>query len=216
MKHQTTLLFTLSLASIFTSAESNFNYCAIARELIACCKLSGLAICGSCIYAMAQDTILAHICPEHFTTGMHKRNLLRMKYVPGKSTLLDPSHPSRIGLGWGLITGLHYGSLLSIPLIHALRAGASAKLTYKNLIRPLGTVLAGIGAVAALCGSIGYVLAKKNKLNKAFWQKHNQDLPDEKLNRSIACSFAHDAGTWAAKGATAGLCLWAIKTRCFA
>jgi hypothetical protein len=109
--------------------------------IVALCVASAIA------YGIVHDQITARICLEYFTIG----------HPP----ILPPSvfeSPTWQGIAWGILATWWVGLLLGIPLAIAARAGRRPKRGVGGLLRPIGRLLAGMAAFAALMGLIGYGL----------------------------------------------------------
>jgi hypothetical protein len=107
-----------------------------------------LCIISSIVYGIIHDQITARICVEYFTIG----------HPP----VFDTQDPSLLGLGWGVIATWWVGLILGVPLGFVARAGGWPKVSAKRLVRPLVVMLLTVGALAAVSGVIGHVLAARS------------------------------------------------------
>ena len=108
-------------------------------------RIIALALASAVAYGILHDQVTARICVEYFTIG----------HPP----VFPTESPTLLALGWGVIATWWVGLPLGILLSAAARVGGNPKLTSSDLRRPVGILLLGMGACAAVSGAIGATLA---------------------------------------------------------
>ena len=113
-------------------------------------KFLGIVICATGLitaYATAHDLLTIRLSPEYFT--LHHPAIIS-----------STSHAS-IALAWGLVVGVPAGLVIAFPLASAARHGLHLpKLSVRDLVSPLLTLLACMAAAAVLCGAVGFLVAR--------------------------------------------------------
>lgn len=107
--------------------------------------LSVLAAIG---YGIVHDQITTRVCIEYFTIA-HPR-------------LIESTSPTVLGLFWGVVATWWVGVLLGIPLAIAARSGGWPRLTWRNLQRPILTLLLVMACCAALAGIATWLSTRNN------------------------------------------------------
>ena len=113
------------------------------------------SVLAAITYGIIHDQVTARICVEYFTIG-HPR-------------LIDSDSPTVLGLFWGVVATWWVGLPLGIGLAVAARAGLRPKLTWSQLVRPLGVLLCSMFTVAILAGLIGYFTSSAGVFLTAGW-----------------------------------------------
>jgi hypothetical protein len=109
-----------------------------------------LCIVSAVVYGVVHDQITARICVEYFTIG----------HPP----VFGTDDPTLLGLGWGVIATWWVGLILGVPLALYSRLGSWPKLTAGRLVRPVATMLAVVGVLAAVAGIVGHVAATRGSV----------------------------------------------------
>jgi hypothetical protein len=104
-----------------------------------------LCIVAAVIYGVVHDQITARISVEYFTIG----------HPPVFAT----DDPTVLGLGWGVIATWWVGLILGVLLALSSRVGSWPQSSAKQLVRPLGIMLAVVAVLAFIAGLIGYIAA---------------------------------------------------------
>ncbi len=108
-------------------------------------KIIGLSVVAAILYGVAHDQVTARVCVEYFTIG-HPQ-------------LFATESPTLLGIGWGIIATWWVGALLGAPLAFAAIRGPRPRRSAGSLVRPIGVLLAFMGAAALVAGLIGFALA---------------------------------------------------------
>jgi hypothetical protein len=106
-----------------------------------------LCVVAAVAYGVIHDQVTARICVEYFTIG----------HPP----VFGTDDPTLLGLGWGVIATWWVGVMLGVPLAFAARAGSWPKVSAAELVRPIAVMLAVVGALAVLSGTMGHVAASR-------------------------------------------------------
>ena len=101
-----------------------------------------LAVAGAIIYGLIHDQITARVCLEYFTVG-HPR-------------MFASDSPTLHALYWGVAATWWAGAMIGVCLALASRVGDLPKLTSREQVAPILTLLALMGVAAAAAGSITY------------------------------------------------------------
>lgn len=146
-------------------------------------------------YGIIHDQVTARICVEYFTVG-HAR-------------LIDSDSPTVLGLFWGVVATWWVGLPLGIGLAIAARAGRRPKLTWRQLLRPIGILMGVMFAVATVGGVIGYVTATTG----VFYLVDHlaARVPEEKHVAFLTAGWAHSASYLS--GLFGGVILWIVIWR---
>jgi hypothetical protein len=135
-------------------------------------KILLLCMVGASLYGIAHDQVTARICLEYFTV-----------FHP---PVFDTQSPTVLALGWGVIATWWAGLFIGTPLAIASRAGSVPKVSARDLVRPVGTILAIMAACAVLAGIIGYLWGQTPKSVAAT-------LPYNLHRRFVTDMWAHSA-----------------------
>ena len=156
--------------------------------------ITALGVLGAISYGIAHDQVTARICVEYFTIG--HPNLLGV----------DPhrASPTVQALLWGVIATWWVGLLLGAPAALLSRLGRWPRLSARDLLRPLGILLATMAVISACSGILGYTLAAEG----VIWltPRLADQLPPDRHARFLADGWAHGAAYLV--GALGGLTLW--------
>lgn len=178
-------------------------------------KIVAASVISAIAYGIIHDQVTARVCLEYFSQGFHKKMMLG--WSEGgvldlcRSILKKSDSPTVYALVWGAIATWWVGLPLGICLAASARIGTWPKITLKELAKPLGITLAGVGLSALIAGVYGYFSYKvyfQELINKIPVDKINQcfftDGPMEGVAVSngllfIANAYAHSAAYTAAK-----------------
>lgn len=108
------------------------------------------AIVAGCVsaaaaYGIVHDQITARICVEYFTIG----------HPP---VWFGTKDPTTLGLVWGVVATWWVGAILGVGLAVAARGGRPPRTPLRELVRPVGALLAAMAVGAAVAGALGGVL----------------------------------------------------------
>lgn len=108
-------------------------------------KIIGLSVVAAIVYGVVHDQVTARVCIEYFTIG----------HPP----VFETESPTLLGLGWGIIATWWVGLLLGAPLAFAAIRGPRPRRSAGSLVKPIGVLLAFMGATALVAGVIGFAVA---------------------------------------------------------
>lgn len=148
-----------------------------------------LSILAGALYGIVHDQVTARVCIEYFTIG----------HAP----IFATRSPTLLAIGWGIIATWWVSLFLGISLAAAARLGRAPKQSVRELIRPMGMLLLGMGVVALISGLVGYARAKAGAIDP--WVTANIQ-PSQRV-AFMADLWAHTASY--ASGAIGGLFLCA-------
>jgi hypothetical protein len=106
-----------------------------------------LCIVAAIIYGVIHDQITARICVEYFTIG----------HPP----VFGTDDPTLLALGWGVIATWWVGLILGLLLALSSRLGSWPRFSAAQLVRPLAIMLAVVGVLALVAGTVGHVAATR-------------------------------------------------------
>jgi hypothetical protein len=162
------------------------------QESGAIAKIVGGSIAAACIYGIANDQVSARVCPEYFTQGFHRKMIEENSDGWLKRTLLTTKSPTKLGLIWGTIATWWMGGILSIPITLAARFPLGLpKIGVKELVKPTGIALAGMGAASLVAGVKGYIEAQHHK-HQLHTIPGTGGVPHAALTRWYADAKAHE------------------------
>lgn len=137
----------------------------------------GLSILAAVAYGILHDQVTARICVEYFTVG-HPR-------------LIASDSPAVLGLFWGVAATWWVGLLLGCCLAICARAGEQPKLEARDLIKPLGWLMAAMFCFAALAGLIAYLASCSGVFRLAG--HYAAKIPEDRHMAFLICGWAHGA-----------------------
>ncbi len=167
------------------------------RAAIEFLKIVLLSIAAAVCYGIAHDLITTRVCLEYFTV-FHE-------------PVFRTQSPTLLALGWGTIATWWFGFFLGLPAAVAARAGRLQALGAKDLLRPIGVLLATMAAASLTMGIAGYFAAKAGRVQlEDPWAAL---IPLDKHPAFFADWWAHR--TAYAVGAVGGfvLCGWILYRR---
>ena len=150
------------------------------------------SVLAAITYGIIHDQITARICVEYFTIG-HPR-------------LIDSDSPTVLGLYWGVVATWWVGLPLGIGLAIAARAGNRPKLSWSQLIWPVGVLICSMYGIAILAGLIGFFTASAGVFDLV--ERLAARVPEEKHVVFLSVGWAHSASYLA--GFIGGIVLWAV------
>jgi hypothetical protein len=154
-----------------------------------------LAVAAVIFYGIVYDQVTARICIEYFTVG-HPR-------------LIESDSPTVLALFWGVVATWWVGLPLGLGLAVAARVGRRPKLKARDLIRPIGKLLAFMFIVAAVAGLIGFTASKAGVFH--LIEPLASRVPSDKHTAFLTDGWAH-SGSYLA-GIVGGLALWLLTWR---
>ncbi len=154
-----------------------------------------LAIASAILYGVIHDQVTARICVEYFTIG-HLR-------------LIDSESPTVLGFFWGVVATWWVGLPLGFGLSVAARAGRRPKLRARQLMVPIGKLLAAMYLVALIAGLVGFATSRAGIFQ--LLEPLASRVPLEKHTAFLTDAWAH-AGSYLA-GIVGGVALWIVTWR---
>jgi hypothetical protein len=109
-------------------------------------KIIFLCITAAIVYGILHDQVTARVCVEYFTIG----------HPP----IFDTDSPTLLAFGWGIIASWWVGLFLGIAAALTARFGPRPKLNAVQLFRPIVFLMAIMGIVSLLAGTVGYFMAE--------------------------------------------------------
>ena len=101
-----------------------------------------LVVSGAVVYGVLHDLVTAHVSTPYFS-----------EFHP--PVWGGTEKPIVLALVWGVIATWWPGLLMSIPITIAARLGREPRMGAKDLVKPLGTLLASMAICAAVAAVIG-------------------------------------------------------------
>ncbi len=132
--------------------------------------LGFIAIVG---YAILQDQVSARLCPEYFTV-LHRP-------IPGVTD------PTLLGVCWGFLGGWWGGVLLGYAAGLLATVGPRPKLEPRELVVPLGLLVAAVAAATAITG---YSVWRHTEMFGVYLDPGTAELVPAKRHRellTVAC-----------------------------
>jgi hypothetical protein len=160
-------------------------------------KIICLAMLAAIGYGILHDQITARVCVEYFTIG----------HPP----VFHTDDPTLLGLGWGVIATWWVGLPLGMLLAAAARVGSLPKMDARDLLRPVGVLLACCAVLALIAGLVGYVLANRGVISLDPWLAAR--IPPARHALFLADGFAHMASYGGSFVGGLVLCLWVVMRR---
>jgi hypothetical protein len=160
-------------------------------------KIWLLSIVAAITYGILHDQVTAHICVEYFSVA--------------HPMILPLSSPTPLALEWGVLATWWVGAFLGILLSLAARSGPREKLSAREIIRPLVTLLFCMAIGALVAGTAGFFFARAGLLSLDGWLA--AAIPPAKHSRFIADSWAHSASYLIGFVGGIALCVWVYRTR---
>lgn len=155
-------------------------------------RIVAVALGAAVLYGILLDQVTARICVEYFTIG-HAR-------------LIDSESPTVLGLFWGLVATWWAGLPFGIGLALASRLGRRPKLVWRQLLKPIGILMACMFLFAFLAGSTGFFLARSEMVRLVGGIAYR--VPSEKHIPFITDLWAHCASYLG--GVLGGISLWFV------
>lgn len=117
-------------------------------------KMVGLCVVAAVGYGEIHDQITARICLQYFTEFHYN--------------FIGTDDPTSQALFWGFAATWWVGVLLGVPLAMVARVGARPKLKAKDMLRPVGGLLAVMAVCALTIGVIGYTTRGRSVRDQLF------------------------------------------------
>jgi hypothetical protein len=160
-------------------------------------KIILMGVAAAILYGILHDQITARVCVEYFTIG----------HPP----VFHTEDPTLLGLGWGVIATWWVGLPLGILLAAAARVGSLPKTEARDLLKPVGVMMACCGVLALASGVVGYVLANCGiaTLDPLLAAR----IPPARHTLFLADGFAHAASYGGGLVGGFILCMWVVMRR---
>lgn len=162
-------------------------------------KIVLLSIGAAIGYGILHDQVTARICVEYFTV-----------FHP---PIFGTDNPTLLGLTWGVVATWWLGAFLGIALALSAQAGSRVKVTWRELVRPVGGLLAVMALSAFLAGASGYILALKSVISPPVWLRGPWAQRSYNKNDFMADLWAHNASYAAATLGGVVLCVITYRKR---
>jgi hypothetical protein len=160
-------------------------------------KIILLGVGAAIVYGILHDQITARVCVEYFTIG----------HPP----VFHTDSPTLLGLGWGVIATWWVGLPLGVLLAAAARVGSLPKTDARDLLKPVGVMMACCGVLALTAGVVGYVLANNGAVT--LDGRLAARIPPARHALFLADLFAHTASYGGGFVGGLILCLWVVMRR---
>jgi hypothetical protein len=160
-------------------------------------KIILMGVAAAILYGVLHDQITARVCVEYFTIG----------HAP----VFHTDDPTLLGLGWGVIATWWVGLPLGVLLAAAARVGSLPKTDARDLLKPLGVMMACCGVLAVAAGVVGYVLANAGAVT--LDGRLAARIPPARHALFLADGFAHLASYTGGLVGGLILCMWVVMRR---
>ena len=160
-------------------------------------KIWSLSILAAVTYGILHDQVTAHLCVEYFSIA--------------HPMILPLSSPTLLALEWGVLATWWVGAFLGILLALAARSGPREKLSTREIIRPLVTLLFCMAMGALVAGTTGFLFARAGLFPLHGWLA--TAIPAAQHSRFIADWWAHSASYLIGFVGGIALCAWVYRTR---
>jgi hypothetical protein len=160
-------------------------------------KIILMGIAAAIIYGILHDQVTARVCVEYFTIG----------HAP----IFHTDDPTLLGLGWGVIATWWVGLPLGVLLAAAARVGSLPKTDARDLLKPVGVMMACCGLAALTAGVIGYLMANAGAVTLYPWLAAR--IPPARHALFLADLFAHTASYGGGFVGGLMLCIWVVMRR---
>lgn len=151
-------IFFLILLSLFVQIHAMEK---VSTELIQSVSIAGTSVATVALYSIAQSQLSAMLCPSYFSNNMQEiedgladSSIIKNMLVSAKSKSLKAAI-------WGTYSSLRFGALSGASFALASRFGPQAQLDTKDLIKPIGIVVAAAAGGSLLYGWLGRWMAKQ-------------------------------------------------------
>jgi len=136
-----------------------------------------LSIAAAVVYGIVHDQVTVRICLEYFTIG----------HPP----IFPTASPTLLALAWGVVATWWVGLILGLGLATVSRVGVRRPIEARDLIQPVGTLLAVMAVGALLSGGLAAALAARGKI--ALWEPLASLIPPASQNGFLTDLAAHSA-----------------------
>src|SRR5579862_5656946 len=143
--------------------------------MLAALRIILLSILASILYGEVHDQVTAHLCVEYFSIA-HPQ-------------IIQSQSPAMLAMAWGIVATWWVGLIIGVPLAICARVGPLRKCADRDLLKPIGLLLASMALLAALAGWAGYYNADKIELLPDLASA----IPAQKHAAFMADAFAHMA-----------------------
>ena len=161
-------------------------------------KIVLLCIVAAVVYGVCNDMVTAHISVEYFS-------------VHHPPVLGGTGNPILLALVWGVIATWWTGLLLGLLIAPTARLGSEPKLSTKQLVVPVMTLMAFVLVTSALVGIAGWLDA--DVVRTVLSDDDLLDIAPERRDRFRAVFATHSAAYTMAVFGTLVLCVWIVLRR---
>jgi len=135
------------------------------------------AISLAILYGICHDLVTANISVEYFTIGHPK--------------IIESESPLKLALLWGVIATWWVGLLLGIAIALTARFGNNKKLKFKEVLKPMFTLIGIMSVCAIVAGGLGYIFAKQEFFTLV--DRLAVHIEPEKHHLFLTAGWAHGA-----------------------
>jgi hypothetical protein len=143
-----------------------------------------LCVGAAVLYGICHDQITARICIEYFSV-FHSTEVLPEG--------MDPTSPTQQGFFWGVFATWWMGMFIGVPLSIIARVGSAKPLSARDLLRPMGVLLAAMAICTLIAGTVGYFISPDGTLLSRLFPDIAAEVPASVHSRFLADYFAHNA-----------------------
>jgi hypothetical protein len=160
-------------------------------------RIVGLGVLAAVVYGILHDNVTVRVCAEYFTV-----------FHPD---LFRTDNPWVLALGWGVLATFWMGGILGAALAGAARLGRRPKLTWRELVRPVGLLLALTGMASLAVGVLAFSSASARGWGPPAHMASR--IPIEKHAAFVGVLAAHNTAYFAGFVGGVALCVWTYRKR---
>jgi hypothetical protein len=158
-----------------------------------------LSIVAAVLYGIVHDQVTARVAVEYFTVA--------------HPLIIDSEDPTALGLFWGVVATWWVGAILGVLLAVAARVGARPKRSARELVRPIGILLATMAGAALAAGLLGGILGASSAVT--LLEPLASQIPAARHARFLGVMWAHLAsyGIGGIGGLVLAVLTWRSRSR---
>ncbi len=154
------------------------------RDFGAMAAIVLLCVGAAVLYGVCHDQVTARVCIEYFSV-YHSTDVLPPS--------MDPRSPTQQGFFWGVFATWWMGLFIGVPLSIIARVGTAKPLAARDLLRPVGVLMATMATFALVAGLLGYFLSPDGSATVHSFPSIAREIPPFRLRGFMADYFAHNA-----------------------
>ncbi|MGF1578092.1 MAG: hypothetical protein ACFCD0_01880 [Gemmataceae bacterium] len=155
-------------------------------------RITALCIGAMIFYGMVQDQFSVRLSPKYFTVA----------HAPIESL----SDPTLLGITWGFLGSWWGGLFAGVAIALTATLGENPPLTLRQLLLPVGLLLAGTATGTILCGFAGHYNGKICAI--VFQGGFGSTIPKEEQLWFFTVACAHMGTYTSSVIATIAVCIW--------